>query len=96
MNRLFAEKGPESQELVGSTIRSVTFGILGVAVIQSLFASIGFLVAKLPAAGVWAVVFLITAVLQVSTILLIPPVIYVFTTAAATKTVMFLIWCITD
>ena len=34
-NRLFGEKGPEFQELVGSTVRSVTFGIIGVAIIQS-------------------------------------------------------------
>lgn len=28
-NRLFGEKGPEFQQLVGKTIRSITFGILG-------------------------------------------------------------------
>lgn len=92
-NRLFGAKGSEYQQLVGNTIRSVTFGILGVAVIQSLFASIGFLVARLPAAGMWSVVFLIGAVLQVGMIVLIPAVIYVFATAATTKAVIFLIWC---
>ena len=40
--RIFGEKGPEYQQLVGSTVRSVTFGILGVALIQSAFAAIGF------------------------------------------------------
>ena len=94
MNRLFAEKGPEFQQLVGNTIRSVTFGILGVAVIQTIFASAGFLVAKLPAAGVWAVVFLIAAVLQVGMVALIPAVIYVFATAGTTKAVIFLFWCV--
>lgn len=94
MNRLFAEKGPEFQTLVGNTIRSVTFGILGVALIQSLFASIGFLLAKLPAAGVWAVVFLIAAVLQVGMVVLIPAVIYMFATASTTAAVIFLIWCL--
>ena len=94
MNRLFGEKGPEFQQLVGNTIRSVTFGILGVAVIQTIFASVGFLVAKLPAAGVWAVVFLIAAVLQVGMVALIPAVIYVFAIAATTKAVIFLFWCV--
>jgi predicted PurR-regulated permease PerM len=93
MNRLFGEKGPEFQELVGTTIRSVTFGILGVAVIQAIFASIGFLVAKLPGAGVWAVVFLVAAILQVGMLVLIPAVIFVFATATTTKAVIFLIWC---
>ena len=81
-NRLFGDKGPEFQELVGSTIRSVTTGILGVALIQSVFASVGFLVVGLPAAGVWAVIFLIAAVLQVGVLILIPAVIYVFAFAS--------------
>ncbi len=93
-NRLFGDKGPEFQELVGSTIRSVTTGILGVALIQTVFASVGFLVVGLPAAGVWAVIFLIAAVLQVGVLILIPAVIYVFAFASTTTAVIFLIWCI--
>jgi predicted PurR-regulated permease PerM len=93
-NRLFGDKGPEFQELVGSTIRSVTTGILGVALIQSVFASVGFLVVGLPGAGVWAVIFLIAAVLQVGVLILIPAVIYVFAFASTTTAVIFLIWCI--
>jgi predicted PurR-regulated permease PerM len=93
-NRLFGDKGPEFQQLVGSTIRSVTTGILGVALIQAVFASLGFLVVGLPAAGVWAVIFLIAAVLQVGIIILIPAVIYVFAVASTTTAVIFLIWCI--
>ena len=34
--RLFGEKGPEFQDLVGTTMRSVTFGIIGVAIIQTV------------------------------------------------------------
>jgi predicted PurR-regulated permease PerM len=93
-DRLFGEKGLEFQELVGSTIRSVTFGIIGVAVIQSAFAALGFLVVGLPAFGLWAVIFLIAAVLQFGVLVLIPAVIFVFATAATTKAVIFLIWCI--
>lgn len=90
-DRLFSEKGLEFQELVGSTIRSVTFGMIGVAVIQSAFAALGFLVVGLPAFGLWAVIFLIAAVLQFGALVLIPAVIYVFATAATTKAVIFLI-----
>ena len=93
-NRLFDDKGPEFQDLVGSTIRSVTFGILGVAVIQSLFAALGFVVVGLPGAGLWSVIFLLAAVLQMGGLVLVPPVIYVFATASTTKAVIFLIWCI--
>jgi len=91
--RLFGAKGSEFEELAGSTIRSVTTGILGVALIQSLLAAVGFLVVRLPAAGLWAVIFLFAAVLQVGLAVLIPAAIYVLATASTVKAVMFLIWC---
>ena len=93
-NRLFGDKGPEYQQLIGQTIRSVTFGILGVALIQSVFAAIGFLVVGLPAASFWILTFLFAAVLQAGAIVLIPAVIYVFAIASTTKAVIFLIWCV--
>jgi predicted PurR-regulated permease PerM len=92
--RLFGDRGPEFQELVASTVRSVTIGILGVAFIQSIFAGIGFIVVGLPGAGLWALAFLFAAVLQVGPIVLIPAVIYVFMIASTTKATIFLIWCI--
>jgi predicted PurR-regulated permease PerM len=52
------------------------------------------LAVRLPGAGPWAVLFLIAAVLQVGTLVLIPAVIYVFATASIAKAVVFLIWCI--
>ena len=91
--RVFDDKGPEFQQLIGATIRSVTFGILGVAVIQAVFAALGFLVVGLPAAGLWTVIFILAAVLQAGTLVLIPAVIYVFTVASTTKAVIFLVWC---
>lgn len=93
-NRLFGEKGPEFEQLTGATIRSVTTGILGVALIQSVFAALGFLVARMPGAGLWAVIFLIAAVLQIGGLVLIPAVIYMFAIASTTKAVIFLLWCI--
>jgi predicted PurR-regulated permease PerM len=91
---LFGNKGAEYEALAGATIRSVTTGILGVALIQSLLAGLGFLVVRLPGAGLWALLFLIAAVLQVGSLALIPAVIYVFATASTAKAVAFLIWCI--
>jgi predicted PurR-regulated permease PerM len=93
-NRLFSTKGFEFEELTGSTIRSVTTGILGVAVIQSFFATLGFVFVGLPGAGVWAIVFLIAAVLQLGVVVLVPAVIYVLAVASTTKAVIFLVWCV--
>jgi predicted PurR-regulated permease PerM len=93
-NRLFGDRGVEFQNLVDSTIRSVTSGILGVALIQAVLAAGGFLVVGLPGAGLWAVMFLIAAVLQIGVLVLIPAIALVFATASTTTAVIFLIWCV--
>jgi predicted PurR-regulated permease PerM len=93
-NRLFGHRGPEFEELAGATTRSVATGIIGVAIIQSCFAALGFLVVGLPGAGLWVVIFIIAAVLQLGGLVLILPVIYMFATASTTKAVIFLVWCV--
>jgi len=93
-NRLFGAQGSEFQELAGATIRSVVNGIIGVAAIQTVAAGIGFLVVGIPGAGLWTLFFLIAAILQAGTIVLIPAVVYVFAIASTTKAVVFLIWCV--
>jgi predicted PurR-regulated permease PerM len=93
-NRLFGEQGPEFQQLIGATVRSVTFGILGVALIQSAMAAAGFFLFGLPGANIWTVVFVIGAVLQMGGLVLIPAVIYFFAVASTPKAVAFLIWCL--
>lgn len=93
-NRLFGEKGPEIRQLVDATIRSVTTGILGVAAVQSVLAGLRFLAVKLPGADLWAVVFLVAAVLQVGALVRIPAVICVFVIATTSKAAFFLVWCV--
>ena len=93
-NRVFGERRAEFQQLIGATIRSVTLGILGVALIQAAFAALGFLLVGLPAVGIWTVLFIFAAVVQVGVLVLIPAVIYVFEVASVTKAVIFMSWCI--
>lgn len=93
-DRIFDDQGPEFEQLVASTIRSVTNGILGVAVIQSLFASMGFWIIGLPGAGLWAFMFLVASILQVGVVVLVPAVLYAFATYSTSHAVLFLIWCI--
>jgi predicted PurR-regulated permease PerM len=92
--RIFDDRGLEFEQLVTGTIRSVTNGILGVAVIQSVLASLGFWMVGLPGAGLWAVMFLIASVIQVGPIVLIPAVLYSFATHSTNHAVIFMIWCI--
>jgi predicted PurR-regulated permease PerM len=93
-NRLFGDRGPEFEKLAGSMIRSVTNGIIGVAVIQAVLAGLGFLVAGLPGAGLWTLMFLFAGVLQMGGIVLLPAVVYMFAIASTTKAILFLLWCI--
>ena len=89
-----ASEALSSRDLIGSTIRSVTSGILGVALIQTVLGcTLVFFVVGLPGAGLWAVIFLIAAVLQIGILVLIPAVVFVFATATTTAAVVFLIWC---
>ena len=48
----------------------------------------------MPAAGLWGMIFLFAAVLQLGGPILIPAVIYMFATASTTKAVIFLVWCL--
>jgi predicted PurR-regulated permease PerM len=92
--RIFGRQGPEFKELTSATIRTVTNGVLGVAVIQTVFASLGFWIVGLPGAGLWALIFLIAAVLQVGVLVLVPAVLYAFAAFSTTHAVIFLVWCV--
>jgi predicted PurR-regulated permease PerM len=92
-DRIFGDKADEFEELAGATIRSVTNGVVGVAIIQSIFASIGFVVVGLPGAGLWSAIFLVAAVLQAGFLALVPAVAYAFAITSTTHAVIFLIWC---
>jgi predicted PurR-regulated permease PerM len=93
--RLAGERGAEYAELAGATIRSVARGILGVALIQSLLAGLGFLAVGLPAAGFLALLCLLLAVIQIGVgPIVVPVVIYVFATADTLTAILFLIWSV--
>ncbi|MFV1972212.1 MAG: AI-2E family transporter [Thiohalobacterales bacterium] len=93
--RLTGERGGEIADLAESTVRSVARGILGVALIQSLLAGIGFIVAGVPAAGLWALLCLLLSVAQIGIfVIMIPVIIYLFNTADLVVAVGFLIWSI--
>lgn len=93
--RIADDRGVEFADLAEATVRSVTRGILGVALIQSLFAGIGFLAVGVPAAGLWALLCLILSTVQIGVVpIVLPIVIYVFSTADTVTAVIFMIWSI--
>ncbi len=91
--RLAGERGADFADLAEATVRSVAQGILGVALIQSLLAGIGFLAVGVPGAGLWALLCLLFAVVQIGIgLVALPIVIYVFYTADTLIAILFLVW----
>ncbi len=88
-------RGRGLAELAEATIRSVVQGIVGVALLQAILTGIGFAVAGIPAAGLWALLVLVAAVIQLPVALvLILPVVYGFSSIGGAASVLFAIWCL--
>jgi predicted PurR-regulated permease PerM len=93
--KLAGDRGMSLVDLVEATMRSVVRGVLGVALIQALLAGLGLIVAGVPAAGLWTLLCLILAVLQVGVVpIMLPAVIYMFSTSDTMTAVLFLAWSI--
>ncbi len=91
--RLVGDKGEAFAQLASDTISSVAKGVLGVAIIQAVLAGIGLLAAGVPGAGLWALLVLLLAVVQLPPILILGPIIaYQFTVVDTTPAVLFMIW----
>ena len=75
------------------TIRSVAKGILGIAIIQGIFAAIGLAVAGVPAAGLWAGAVLVLAIVQLPPLLVLGPIaIWYFSVADTVPAIIFLVY----
>ena len=96
VNRFAGEKGTEICEVSVATIRGVMLGVVGVAVIQSLLAGLGMVVVGVPLSGLWAILVMVCAVIQLPTILVTGPIaVWVFFTKDnTTVSVLFLVWCV--
>lgn len=62
---LATERGEEFLLLAGATIRNVSRGVIGIALLQALLAGMGMLVAKVPAAGLLSFLVLFFGVIQI-------------------------------
>ncbi len=92
---LAGDNGRHYADLAVQTIRSVTRGIVGVALIQALLAGLGFLAVGLPGAGLLALLCLVLAIIQIGpALVLVAAVIYGFATFSTTTAVLFLVWCV--
>ncbi len=92
---LIGEQGADFTRLSVATTKSVVTGILGIAVTQSLLGGIGMWIVGIPAAGLWAILVLMIAIVQLPPLLILGPIaIYSFTIIPTTPAIIFTIWCI--
>jgi len=93
--RLVGERGPELNSLARDTVQSVVRGILGIAILQTILAGLGFMFMDIPMSGLLAVVCLVLAIVQIDIlIVLIPLSIYVFSDpeTGTVAALAFLVW----
>jgi predicted PurR-regulated permease PerM len=93
--KLDERQGAEFADIAEVTIRNVMKGVLGVAILQTLLAGIGYVVVGIPAAGFWIFMSLILAVIQVGVgPVAIGAAIYVFATEDTLTSVLFGLWTV--
>ena len=94
-NTLLGKQGENFVQLSIATIRSVVQGVLGVALIQAFLAGIGFWAIDMPAAGLWTILILIAAIMQLPALLILGPlIIYAFSFAETTPAILFTVWAV--
>ncbi len=91
--KLAGEHGSDFAMVTVNTIRNVVKGILGVAIIQSAMAGIGFFMAGIPFAGLWTILSLMLAIVQIGAApVIIPIIIYAFNTLSPLSAGLLTVW----
>ena len=90
LGRLAAGRGEEFVDLAGATIRNVSRGIIGIAILQALLAGIGLLFAGVPAAGLFSFLVLFLGIVQIGpSVVLVPLIIWSWFAMDATMAILF-------
>ena len=93
--KLAGKHGEQFATTTVAIIRSVVKGIIGVAIIQSVMAGLGFFIAGVPYAGVWTVACLFFSIIQVgSGPVVIPVIIYMFSATNTLAASLLAVWLV--
>ncbi len=93
--RLIDSSQFDVSSIAAITIRNVVRGILGVSLIQSLCAGVGFFVAGIPYASIWTLLCLILAIIQIGILpVTVGVLIYIWTSGNTTTAILLTIWMI--
>ena len=92
--KLMGKEGEEVVLISRDTIRNVVKGVLLVAIIQAALAFIAFKAIGIPAAGIFALLVLISSMVQLPAIfVMVPPVLLAFSIAEPTYAIIFTVYC---
>lgn len=80
LSRIVPEQSEHFLDLAGATIRAVSQGVIGIAIIQALLAGVGFKLAGIPIAGLLAFLVLLLSIMQIgAAIIMLPVIIWIWT-----------------
>jgi predicted PurR-regulated permease PerM len=95
LSRVAAARGEEFVDLAGATIRNVSRGIIGIAILQALLAGVGLLFAGVPAAGLFSLLVLVFGIIQIGpSVILLPLIIWSWFTMDTTTAVLFTLYMV--
>jgi predicted PurR-regulated permease PerM len=95
VDRLTPARGRGFVDLAGATVRNVARGVVGVAVLQGLLLGVGFLAAGIPFAGLWTLVCVVLAIVQIGpAVVVLGTLVYAWTSLDVATAVLFTLWMI--
>ena len=95
LHRIVGQDAVEWSILSAMTIRSVAQGVLGIAIIQAIFALIGMVLIGVPFAWLWAFIVMFLTIIQLPALIILGPVIaYVFSYADPTPATIFAVYTV--
>jgi predicted PurR-regulated permease PerM len=87
---VLSDRSEEMVQLAGSTVRNVSRGVIGIAIVQAFLAGLGFVVAGVPAAGLLTFLTLILGIVQIGpAILMVAIVVWSWTAMETTNALLF-------
>jgi predicted PurR-regulated permease PerM len=93
--RLAGERGEQSVRLAAQAVRGVALGVVVTALVQTLLAGLGLLVADIPFAGGLTIAILLLCVAQLGPILvLVPAVAWLYLSGEHTVGTLLLVWTV--
>jgi len=93
--RIVPDQSEQFLELAGATIRAVSQGVIGVAIVQALLAGIGFKLAGIASAGLLAIIVLLLSIVQIGgAIVLLPVIIWIWMDKDVTVALLLTIYLV--